>query len=106
MVGAIGYAAKLLGNWADGGDYSVYNIMTGGAPEFTLLSNVALLSYGVALLCLDIMVCLITYTAAQLTIDPETRSCMGCIFTGASLLAVVDILGTLALCLWQYSAVS
>jgi CHAT domain-containing protein/tetratricopeptide (TPR) repeat protein len=54
ISGLVAYGFRTLGMWADGGDYSVLEIMIGAPPEFTWRSNIALLCYGIAISCLGI----------------------------------------------------
>lgn len=119
MAGLVGYGFHALGGWADGGQYKVYNILSGGQPEFTFKSVVAILAYGVAISCLGIMLgCIgMLIRSAMPGKRVGTRDILfagrapseaagqfkayGCLLMVAILLVIFGIGGAVVLCIWQ-----
>ncbi|HEY2293443.1 MAG TPA: hypothetical protein VGM86_22295 [Thermoanaerobaculia bacterium] len=104
--GLTGLAAQKLAVWADGGDGSVFAILTGGPPEFGLRSVVAIVSYGIATSCLGMVLGLALIAGREMMpggrypLEPE----IGCLFLLAKFLVVGGILSFIALCIWQFMA--
>ncbi|MGE0267004.1 MAG: hypothetical protein AB7S78_00930 [Candidatus Omnitrophota bacterium] len=106
-AGLLGFAFRSFGYWFDGGDYSVFDILRGGPPEFNLRSIAAVFFYGLAMSCLGLMLGL-----WGLMRRGQNRSNLasgqfrryGGIMLLATLLTLGSLLGAVFICIWQFTA--
>src|ERR1044071_6548282 len=105
-------ALHVFGCWADGWDYSVFEILRGGKREFDVLSITAVLFYAASAGCLGLSMELFRQNALRArgggpviirSMGIESRN-YGCTLIIAAVLIFGSIPLAIGLCIWQFIA--
>ncbi len=103
----------VCGAWADGWDFSVFQLVQGGTAEFSWRSVVAILCYAAAATCVGFSLGVFRRAALEArSLDPEADDSMplldsenyGLTLALSYLLGFLSLPAGLALILWQYFA--